>query len=79
MTRKTSLPVALIQERNHGSAEENLSVIEVGGASTVSGSSSDTRRRCGREPVVAGATRVTSLPMTARTVVPSPGSESMKT
>ena len=28
MTRKTTLPVALIQERNHGSAEANLSVIE---------------------------------------------------
>jgi N-carbamoylputrescine amidase len=28
MTRKTSLPVALIQERNHGGAEENLAVIE---------------------------------------------------
>ena len=28
MTRKTALPVALIQERNHGSAEENLAVIE---------------------------------------------------
>jgi N-carbamoylputrescine amidase len=28
MTRKTTLPVALIQERNHGGAEENLAVIE---------------------------------------------------
>ena len=28
MTRKTTLPVALIQERNHGDAEANLSVIE---------------------------------------------------
>ena len=28
MTRKTTLPVALIQERNHGSADDNLSVIE---------------------------------------------------
>lgn len=28
MTRKTSLPVALIQEKNHGDAEANLTVIE---------------------------------------------------
>ena len=28
MTRKTTLPVALIQERNHGDADANLSVIE---------------------------------------------------
>ena len=28
MTRKTSLPVALIQEKNHGDADANLSVIE---------------------------------------------------
>jgi N-carbamoylputrescine amidase len=28
MTRKTTLPVALIQERNHGGAGENLAVIE---------------------------------------------------
>ena len=28
MTRTTTLPVALIQERNHGGAEENLAVIE---------------------------------------------------
>ncbi|WP_147653885.1 carbon-nitrogen hydrolase [Vulcaniibacterium gelatinicum] len=28
MNRKTTLPVALIQERNHGSAEDNLAVIE---------------------------------------------------
>jgi len=28
MTRKTTLPVALIQERNHGSADANLAVIE---------------------------------------------------
>ena len=28
MTRKTTLPVALIQEHNHGDAEANLSVIE---------------------------------------------------
>lgn len=28
MTAKKTLPVALIQERNHGGAEENLAVIE---------------------------------------------------
>ena len=28
MTRPTTLPVALIQERNHGGAEENLAAIE---------------------------------------------------
>ena len=28
MTRTTKLPVALIQERNHGSADDNLAVIE---------------------------------------------------
>ena len=28
MTRKTTLPVALIQERTHGDAAANLSVIE---------------------------------------------------
>ena len=28
MTRPTTLPVPLIQERNHGGAEENLAAIE---------------------------------------------------
>lgn len=28
MSRKTTLPVALVQERNHGTAEDNLAVIE---------------------------------------------------